>query len=134
MNHTTAKLNAAFFSIFLLSSFGCDPGHVGKSFINNRSLFPLSLQYKSYYNDTVLLIQPNSLVEIFSFGGLGSGRDYDCCPCEFPTITLRPTDTSKTLVKSIADKSAWTLNNPNRRRFSNKVITCEFIIGDTDIK
>jgi hypothetical protein len=114
--------------------FGCDPGHFGKSIVRNESPYKLELKYKTHYNDTSLIIQPNTSVDIYKFAGIGAGKGYDCCPCDFTTITLQVADTSKTLIKSINDRNSWVILNPNKRYFSSKAITCSFSITQSDIR
>ena len=117
--------------LFLTS---CDPAHNGKTFIRNESSFTLELKYKTHINDTLIIIPPFSLVDILHFGGIGAGRDYDCCACEWVEISLQPTNTSKSLTKSITDNKNWTITNPNKKRFSNEEIDCEFSILETDLQ
>lgn len=127
------ELNLLIIIVTTLTLTGCDPGHNGKSFIRNESSYTLQLKFKNDLKDTLILIQPNTFVDFYKFGGLGSGRDYDCCPCEFATISLQPTDTSKIMTKNITDQNNWTMTNPNKRRNSNKEIDCEFTVSQSDI-
>jgi len=125
---------ALLIGLSILSS--CDPAHNGNSYINNQSTFELRLDFKSYspLHDTTILIQPNTTLNFFKLGGLGAGKDYDCCPCDFETITLQPTDTSKSMIKNINDQNNWILTNPNKRKYSNKEIDCEFVVTQSDIQ
>lgn len=117
----------------------CDPGHNGKSYIVNHSTYTLQLKLKSSHNlsnsdDSIFLIPPNTSLEFFKFGGLGAGKDYECCTCEFDRLTLQPTDTSKSMTKIITEKTNWEISNPNKRNYNNKEIHCEFSVDQSDIK
>lgn len=120
--------------VTLLFLVGCDPGHSGKVFISNNSSYTIALKYQTHTIDTSIVIQPNSRTDVFHFGGLGSGRDYEYCIYEFTTISLQPIDTSKYMTKTIADCNNWATINPNTRRFSNKEINCEFLVTPSDIQ
>lgn len=123
----------SFFAGFLIFT-SCDPGHIGNSYIHNQSSYELRLTYHSNSIDTSSLIQPDATVDFYQFGGIGAGVDFDCCPCEFETITLQPTDTSKHLLKAITNTANWTLTNENKKRFDNKSISCEFQVAQSDIQ
>jgi hypothetical protein len=47
---------------------------------------------------------------------------------------FEPMDTTKTLTKSITNRNNWILTNPNKKRFSNKDIDCEFEVKESDIQ
>lgn len=128
------KKSIASFLLLAVFFIGCDPGHVGKTFIRNESSQTLQLKYKTYNKDTAITILANSVVDVFHFGGLGAGKDYDCCACEFIELSLQPVDTSLTMTKNISDQSAWDVTNPNQKRFSNKEIKCEFKVTASDIQ
>jgi len=121
-------------SIALLSLVSCDPGHFGKMFIRNDSSYSIELTYSTQTKDTSIIIQPNSVVDVFHLGGLGPGEYYSCCACEFMTISLQPVDTSKELTKDITNTENWILTNPNQKKFINKEITCEFAVEPGDIQ
>jgi hypothetical protein len=133
MTNNSRPIFATIFTT-LLFLVGCDPGHIGKAFISNDSSYTLELKYQTHTKDTSIVIQPNSRTDVFHFGGLGSGRDYDCCVYEFTTISLQPIDTSKNMTKTITECNNWTMTNPNKRRFSNKEINCEFLVTQSDIQ
>ncbi len=121
--------------IAILLLMSCDPGHSGNSYVRNESSYSLKLKYKTYQkNDTIIIIPPYTVLNILHFGGLGSGQDFDCCPCELPEISLSVSDSSKTIVKNIDEHKNWVLANPNHRRFENEEIICDFVIEDTDIQ
>jgi len=130
----TMKISYLVLFTGILMLMSCDPGHSGNSYINTQSSYELRLNYNSHYSDTTMFIQPNSLVVFYRFGNIGAGNEYDCCPCEFQTITLQPTDTSKHLIKVITNTNNWIMINPNTKRFDNKDITCEFFITQSDIQ
>ena len=113
--------------------FGCDPGHFGKSIVRNETPYKLELKYTTHHEDTSFIIQPNTSVDVYKFAGIGAGKGYDCCPCDFTAITLQVADSSKTLIKSINDKNSWVILNPNKRYFSNKEIRCSFSVTQSDI-
>lgn len=129
-----SKLYFLTICILVLSLMSCDPGHFGKTLIRNESSYSLELKYTTHTNDKSIIIQPNSFVEVFHFGGLGSGRDYNCCSCEFEVISLQPVDTSMTMTKDITNEGNWILSDPNEKRFSNEEITCEFAVRSFDIQ
>jgi hypothetical protein len=136
-SHTQTMKKSISFYLFLLAAFaftGCDPGHLGKTFIRNESSQVLLFKYKTYSKDTTITIPAHSVVDVFHFGGLGAGKDYDCCACEFTEISLQPADTSLTIAKNIGDQGNWNVTNENKRRFSNKEITCEFKVAQSDIQ
>lgn len=118
----------------ILSS--CDPGHQGNAYLENRSAYELELKFSTYgqQRDTTILIPANTKVDLYKFGGLGAGNNFDCCPCEFKSITLGPTDPAKSLIKNITASENWSLSNPNERRFQNKNISCAFIVTASDIE
>lgn len=74
------------------------------------------------------------MMEVNYFGGLGEGRAYDCCPCEFIEASLQPIDTSKTINKNFTERNNWLMENKNKRRYSNKDIRCVFEVKDSDIQ
>lgn len=124
-------------SVLLLSLIvGCDPGFRVRSFITNESSSPLLVNYHAPApsRDSSLIIEPNSHIEIYTYGALGEGRDYDCCSCEFSPITLVPVDTSKHLMKDVAYSPNWNLSNTNRKRYDSDEITCEFVVKQSDIQ
>ncbi|MFI5172312.1 MAG: hypothetical protein ACHQFW_07965 [Chitinophagales bacterium] len=118
----------------MLGFAACDPGHSGTSLIVNNSTYPISIYFATNRLDTTILIPALTSSSIYSFGGLGSGKDYDCCPCEYLTITAVPEDPFKNLIKSIEDPDNWELENPNKREFSSKPIECIFTIEESDIQ
>jgi hypothetical protein len=130
------KKSISFFLFLFLATFfiGCDPGHVGKTFIRNESSQTLHFKYKTYNKDTVIVIPAHSFVDVFHFGGIGSGKYYDCCACEFLEVSLQPADTTLTMTKNIMDQNSWKMTNPNKRRFSHKEIDCEFVVAQSDIQ
>ena len=121
---------------FLLSLFlpGCDPNYFGKTFIKNESSFQLNLHYHTEFKDSMLIIQSNPFIKVYHFGGLGEGRGYDCCSCDFLLVTLKPTDSSKNLIKDTSVNNNWNITNTNRERSSSHEITCKFIVRPTDIQ
>ncbi|MEO8769899.1 MAG: hypothetical protein ABI402_07435 [Ferruginibacter sp.] len=120
--------------LLLICLAGCDPTFFGKTVINNETDVLLNVIYQTENKDSSLIIEPNSYTEIYHIGGLGSGKDYDCCNCEFLSITLKPTDTSKHLIKDISLSDNWNMTNENHHRFSSHEITCEFIVRPSDIQ
>jgi hypothetical protein len=128
--------NYFFLTAFLITIVfnSCDPAHNGTSYIRNESSYALLLKFNNYDRDSTLLIQPHSLVDFYNLGGLGAGKGYNCCPCDFKTISLQPTDTTKRMIKNITDSDQWILTNPNRNRFQNKEIECEFSVTQSDIQ
>lgn len=124
------------FLIGLMVFSSCDPGHIGNAYIDNQSATELKLVFNSNspHYDTTIFIQPETRVDFLRFGGLGAGNKFDCCLCEFNSIILLPTDTSKHLTKPITDKNNWVMTNPNDNRFQNKRISCEFIVTQSDIQ
>lgn len=118
----------------LLICFSCDPGHFGKIVIQNETGYQLELKYTTNLKDTTINMQPKTSVNILNFGGLGAGQDYQCCICEFNEIAILPSDTTKTITKSISDAGNWKLINANEKRYSTKEIICEFVILESDIQ
>jgi len=118
----------------ILSLAACDPIYTGKTFVRNESSYILELQYEPYLEDSSIIILPYSYIEIFHFDGLGKGKDYDCCSCEFVKILLNPADTSKELTKNIENQSNWIKTNSNAKKFSGEEINCEFRITQEDIQ
>lgn len=114
--------------------YRCDPGHSGDTILHNQTAYSLNLSFKSGSTDTSMTIQPYSTTEIYRFGGLGSGSDYNCCPCEFKEITLVVADTSKSITKSVTDSANWLMLNPNEKRFSTEKIICNFLLEPKDIQ
>jgi hypothetical protein len=112
----------------------CDPGHRGNSILNNQTSYSLDLKYKAGRVDTSITIQPNSTIEIFHFGGLGEGRDFNCCPCVFEVITLAVKDSVKTITKLVTNTENWLLINDNRRRYSSEEISCSFLLEQKDVQ
>ncbi len=113
---------------------GCDPGHRGKTVLNNQTSYPIKLTYSTYFiKDTIILLNPFSVTEVFDFGGLGAGKDYNCCLCEFEKISLATVDTLKVISKSINDSKNWLISNGNKKRFSHQEITCSFLIEPQDV-
>lgn len=128
------KLYFLIIAVTLIPLASCDPGHFGKMFIRNDSSYSIELTYSTQTKDTSIIIQPNSVVDVFHLGGLGPGEYYSCCACEFMTISLQPVDTSKELTKDITNTENWILTNPNQKKFINKEITCEFAVEPGDIQ
>ena len=130
-------IRTKYFSCTVLSAMlllsACDRGHSGKAFIRNTSSFPLQLNFRAHSGNESLLVQPNTMVEILKFGGLGEAFKYDCCPCEYTEITLQPLDPAKHLAKEITVKDNWSISNPNTNWFTSKLITCEFTVNEGDI-
>lgn len=114
--------------------YSCDPGHGGKTILNNQTSYFLELKFNSNRIDTSMIIQPFSTVEMYDFGGLGAGRDYHCCPCEFKEISLKVKDSIKTITKLITNTNNWLMINDNTKRFSNKEISCTFLLEQKDIQ
>lgn len=123
---------ALFVAALLLTA--CDPGHSGETFVRNETAYPLRFHYVDHQHDTILAIPANSTVSVYNFGGIGAGSVYDCCPCEFLSVALQPDDSSKTVTKDIADAARWTLDNPNKSKFNNREIRCEFVVTTADIQ
>lgn len=113
---------------------GCDPGHSGNTILNNQTSYTLELKYKTGRVDTIITIQPNNTIEIYHFGGLGEGRDYTCCPCEFKEISLTVKDSVKTITKLVTNTDNWILVNDNTKRYSSKEINCSFLLEQKDIQ
>ncbi len=130
-NHNTSKLILALG--ILLSMYACDPGHHGIATIDNATTYTLKLKYTQSGRDTTIFINPNTILNLGQFGGIGTGNGFHCCPCEWNQIQLEAVDTGKHITKAITDEANWGLNNPNHRNFSNKNITCEFILTANDI-
>lgn len=123
------KVFAATILLVFLSLTSCDPGYNGNFQINNQSSYELQMTYNPRNKDTTISIQPNSKIDFYHFRSLGYSDRLDCCVCEFLTITLHPSDTSKHLLKSISDTMSWTIAYPNK---SNA--TCEFSVTEADIQ
>ena len=119
--------------IFILL-VSCDPGHHGNASIDNQTNDTLILKYQTRYADTIINILPMQKIEVLRFGGIGEGKMYPGVLIEFKNISLRPSDTTKSLTKEITNIDNWEMINENKRRFSSKKIKCWFTILPTDIK
>ncbi len=131
------KKNKLVHSIFIIIScclYACEPGHYGTTFVTNNTIYPLTVTFSTNRMDTVIPINAYETKQIYAFGGLGSGMDYDCCTCEFFTLLVTPDDPSLTILKSISDDNNWELFNPNERKFSSKEIQCTFTLNVEDIQ
>lgn len=122
------------FVIFTLLFYGCDPGYGGKTILNNQTSYTLELKFKTGRIDTIITVQPLNSVEVYRFGGMGAGRDYKCCPCEFREISLTIKDSAKTIKKLITNSDNWLMVNDNKRKYSGKEIICSFLLETKDIQ
>ncbi len=121
-------------SVCVLQFAACDPGHSGKTVFNNESSYSFEMKYKTHLiQDTMIPIKPHSINEVYHFGGLGAGKDFDCCLCKFLDISLSLADTTKSISKQINDSRNWLIVNGNKKRFSHEEITCSFLIEQQDI-
>ena len=120
--------------IIVILFYSCDPGRSGKTILNNQTSFSLELRYNTWSTDTFMIIPPKSSMVIYHIGGLGEGRDYDCCPCAFKEISLTVKDSNKTISKFITETNNWLLINENTKRYSNKEINCSFLLEQKDIQ
>lgn len=130
------KISVSVALVLLTFLTSCDPGHSGNSQIHNNSSYALKLNFQKYYNggDSSLVIPANSKISFNTFGGLGAGRDFDCCVCESGIKLLEPTDTSKQLMKDVYDSVNWVLINHNKRKFDSHDISCILVINPSDIQ
>lgn len=120
--------------IFAILFCGCDPGYGGRTVLNNQTSYILELKYKTGPVDTSITVQPNNSVEVYHFGGMGAGRDYNCCPCEFREISLTVKDSSKTITKFITNTANWLMVNENTKKYSSKEINCSFVLEQKDVQ
>lgn len=128
------KRSMFIFLLVLELMTSCDPGHFGKSIINNDTPYALELRYTTPLTDSTIIIQPSGSIDFYQFGGLGPANYYTTCGCEFITLDLQPADTSKTLIKQITNAENWELINKNNGRYGNKEIQCIFNVLPTDIE
>lgn len=121
--------------LFTLLITACDPGHLGDTYITNESSQVLELKYTKHGGkDSTIIIPAYSIRKVYHFGGLGAGRDYDCCPCEFAGLTLQPLDTNFTMTKNVMEQANWKMTNENKKKFSDhEDIKCEFTVTQSDI-
>jgi hypothetical protein len=111
----------------------CDPGLHGDLKIYNETNEVLTAKYKDYYNDTTYKdIQPNSSETIKNLGGLGSNKNFDCCPCEMKAIFIK--SSTGQIKKDPANSENWSIPNKGKlKKFGGQDVKCEFHVTQADL-
>lgn len=124
------------FHIILVSLIvsSCDPGHSGVVMIKNSSNDTLKLKYvTTHKSDTIeSTLLPRAEYQ-YSFSGLGKAKNYDCCPCEYNYLMLKPVNTNKAVTKDLKNKENWQLDKSEIKTFKKGDLRCYFVINQSDI-
>lgn len=126
-------------TIFLLlltvvNFIGCSKRANAQSYIVNNSSEQLSLEYVKNDKKTAVIIEANTTYLTHFFEGNGATTlSGQCCICEFDSIVIAPSDTTKQLIRSITSEEDW---DKSSKDFGTKTaeVYCRFIITDNDIE
>ena len=122
------------FLIFLLTS--CEPGLSGDLKVSNETSQVLTIKYKKdniSNTDTISLdVQPINIEIIKLLSGLGSKKNFDCCPCEINIFYIKYSLGHIKKDPTVIDN--WTIPNKSKiKKFGKEPVKCEFHVTLADL-
>lgn len=131
----TKILKAIIWTSYFLTICSCDPKTYGSVIIDNSSTEKMRIVFTSNtpFIDSTIIINPNESRTLFEFDHWGHPKKYNCCPCEFKSITISPVDTNKRITKDIKEKSNWTIDKSHVKMWKYHHVDCHFELKQSDI-
>ncbi len=122
----------AFVFAIILSLFSCDPGLNGNLRIVNQTDTVLTVVTRDWKGNDTTVIEPGSNGVVSKLGGLGSNRDFDCCPCLLDSIQVFRVNGP--IRKDANNKDNWSVPNKSKlKKFGGEEVKCEFYVTPADL-